>query len=66
MFNKYTSVDAAVGVIMQLGRGTQLIKIDLQDAYRMAPNHPHDQTLLGVRWLYQTIDCLTNLHLLIN
>ena len=51
---KYTSVDAAVSVIMQLGHGTQLIKIDLQDAYCMVPIHPHDQTLLGVRWLDQT------------
>ena len=46
----YASVDDAVEHILQLGRSTQLVKMDLKDAYRMVPGHPHDQSLLGISW----------------
>ena len=46
----YASVDRAVEVIVHLGQGTQLVKMDLKDAYRMIPIHPHDHHLLGIRW----------------
>ncbi len=47
---QYASVDQAVSIILQLGPGTQLAKLDLRDAYRMIPVHPHDHPLLGICW----------------
>ena len=47
---RYASVDEAVQIITCLGRGAQLVKIDLLDAYRMVPVHPGDQHLLGITW----------------
>ena len=46
----YASVDDAVEQIIHLGRGTQLVKVDLQNAYRNIPVHPQDQHLLAVTW----------------
>ena len=46
----YTSVDEAVNLIRALGKGTLLFKLDLKDAYRVVPVHPHDRPLLGMRW----------------
>ena len=46
----YASVDDAVGVIVRLGRGTQLAKFDLESAYRLIPVRPEDRLLLGMRW----------------
>lgn len=46
----YASVDDAVAIIKSLGRGTQLAKIDLKDAYRLVPVHPDDYHLLGTVW----------------
>ena len=43
----YARVDDAVACIQQLGRGTTLAKLDLQNAYRNIPIHPHDQGLRG-------------------
>ena len=36
--------------IQQLGRDTQLVKLDLKDAYRIVPVHPADFPFLGIRW----------------
>ena len=47
---QYTSVDRAVDIIRCLGRGAELVKIDLKDAYRLLPVHTQDQHLLGVAW----------------
>ena len=47
---RYASVDQAVPLIFRLGQGTQLAKLDLQDAYRIVPVHPHDHPLLGMCW----------------
>ena len=47
---QYTSVLEAARLIQQLGVGTQLAKLDLQNAYRMVPVHPDDHPLLGIRW----------------
>lgn len=47
---QYASVDNAIDIIRQLGRGTQLLKVDLANAYRIVPVHPDDQPLLGMRW----------------
>ena len=46
----YASIDDAVNLIMQLGPGTQLVKMDLSNAYRIVPVHPDDQPLLGITW----------------
>ena len=50
----YTSVDEAVSIIKQLGRGTQLVKLDIKDAYRIIPVHPADYHLLGISWRGET------------
>ena len=47
---RYASVLDTVDIIQQLGRGTQLAKLDLQNVYRMVPVHPDDHQLLGIRW----------------
>ena len=58
----YASVDDAVHMIMQLGPGTELVKVDISNAYRMVPVHPDDQALLGIAW--QGCHMLTELFLL--
>ena len=50
----YASVDDAVDIIKKLGRGTQLVKLDVKDAYRIVPVHPSDCHLLGIRWRDRT------------
>ena len=45
---RYASLDDALGLITQLGPGTQLVKMDLKDAYRIVPVHPDDHHLLGI------------------
>ena len=50
----YARVDDAVACIQQLGRGTTLAKLDLQNAYRNIPIYPHDQHLLGIAWEGET------------
>ena len=36
--------------ILKLAMGTNLVKVDLQNAYRIIQVHPHDQHLLAVQW----------------
>ena len=40
----------AVQMVLRLSRGSQLIKIDLKNAYRIVPIHPDDQHLLAISW----------------
>ena len=47
---QYASVDDAVKIIQKLGVGTQLVKLDIKDAYRIVPIHPADYHLLGINW----------------
>ena len=47
---KYAGIDQAILFLRQLGQGTLLAKIDLQNAYRMVPVHPLDQHLTGIKW----------------
>lgn len=47
---KYASVDNVVHSVLSLGRGTMMAKIDLKNAYRIIPVHPHDHHLLGICW----------------
>ena len=46
----YPSVDDAADFIPSSGRYTQLVKIDLRNAYRILPIHPVDRSLLGIAW----------------
>lgn len=46
----YTSVDWAAKLVIAMGRGTLLAKMDLESAYRMVPVHPEDRPLLGMKW----------------
>ena len=39
---KYASIDDAVEIIRSLGRDTSMVKLDLKDANRIVPVHPHD------------------------
>ena len=43
----YTSLDHLASLVLLLGRGSLLVKADIQEAYRMVPQ---DQHLLGVHW----------------
>ena len=45
----YASVDNAVSIIQHLGQGTQLVIMDLKDAYHIIPAHPQDHHLLGIQ-----------------
>lgn len=47
---QYASLDDALRLICRLGPGTQLVKMDLKDAYRAVPIHPGDHHLLGISW----------------
>ena len=51
---RYSSVDVAVDIIRPLGRDTQLVKLDIKDAYRLIPVHPDDYHLLGISWRGET------------
>ena len=50
----YASVDNAVEIIRRLGLGTELVKMDLKDAYRVIPVHQQDHHLLGIQWCGDT------------
>ena len=45
-----TSIDHLAALVISEGRGSFLVKADIQEAYRMVPVHPEDQHLLGVQW----------------
>ena len=50
---KYASIDDAT-IIQQLGWGTLMAKLDLQDVYRIVPVHPLDRPLLSMQWKHTT------------
>ncbi len=47
---QYSSVDDAIDIIMQIGRGALLAKFDIKSAYRILPIHSEDRFLFGMRW----------------
>ena len=49
----YASVDLAVQQIKQLGPGTLMAKMDIEQAYRNIPVAPSDRRLLGLEWQSQ-------------
>ena len=40
----------SVEVILRMGRGTRLAKVDIKSAYRIVPVHSEDRALLGMLW----------------
>ena len=46
---QYIGVDAAVQIILRLGKSCMLAKLDLKDASRVIPVHPEDRCLLGMK-----------------
>jgi len=46
----YATVDDAVNMVLELGQGTLLAKLDLKEAYRVVPVHPLDRPQLGMHW----------------
>ena len=46
----YSSVDDAVQILLTLGPGALMAKVDLKSAFRMIPVHPADWELLGMQW----------------
>ena len=46
----YASIDDAINIILQQGRGSELAKFDVANAYHIVPVHPEDRLLLGMRW----------------
>ena len=49
----YTTVDRVAEIVVGLGRGALLAKVDIESAYRLIPVRPHDRPLQAVRWLDQ-------------
>ena len=44
------SVDMAAEMVLSLGVGALMVKVDLESAYWMIPIHPDDRWLLGMLW----------------
>ena len=47
---KYVSVDDTVRLILDLGLGTLIAKLDIESTYRIVPVHPSVRLLLGILW----------------
>ena len=47
---QYTSVSEVAAKCVQLGAGTLMEKMDIQQAYRNVPVAPEDRRLLGMKW----------------
>ena len=50
---QYVTIDDAINMILRLGRGTLLAKIDIRKAFRLCPVRPEDRPLLGIYWRQQ-------------
>jgi hypothetical protein len=46
----YSTVQDAIRLIVKIGRGALMGKVDIQKAYRIVPIHPGDRYLLGMKW----------------
>ena len=46
----YSSVDDAVAILLHLGKGALMVKIDLKSAFRMIPVHCTDWDLFAMHW----------------
>ena len=43
-------MDYLNSIIISVGKGTLLVKVDIKEVYRMVPVNPDDQPLLAVEW----------------
>ena len=50
----YVSVDEIANIVMHLGIGALMAKVDVESAYRLIPVHPHDRPLQAVEWKGRT------------
>ena len=50
---RYSTVFEAMDVVMQLGQGAMMAKIDIKSAFRLCPVHLSDHHLLGMKWTGQ-------------
>ena len=46
----YSSIHDATRMVLHLGTGTEMAKIDIASAFRLIPVHPDDRYLLGTKW----------------
>ena len=46
----YSSMDHLASLVVSVGKGSLLVKADIQETYRIIPVHLEDQHLLGVQW----------------
>ena len=46
----YSTVDEVADLVVALGQGALLSKIDIESAYRLIPVHPQDRPLQAMRW----------------
>ena len=46
----YSSVADAARLLLSLGQGSEMAKIDIANAFRIIPIHPDDRHLLGMQW----------------
>ena len=49
----YLSVDVTAQLILHMGQGALLSKVDIKEAYRIVPIHRQDWHLLGMKWIKQ-------------
>ena len=47
---KYSSFDDALRLLIQVGRGAYMAKLDIKNAFRLCPVQPRDWWLLGFKW----------------
>lgn len=47
---RYVTIDDAIHVIRQLGRGARLTKVDIKDAFRILPIHPQHRPFHCIKW----------------
>ena len=50
---EYTTVDEVAKLVVNLGRGALLSKVDIESAYRLISVHTEDRPLLAVHWDHQ-------------
>ena len=46
----YASIDDAVNLLLSLGKGANMAKVDLKSAFRMVPVRKEDWQFLGIKW----------------
>ena len=46
----YASIDDAVKILLSLGRGATMAKVDLKSVFRMFPVCREDWQFLGIKW----------------